>query len=740
MKDTAHLKGFGRLSTILIGYGYKPGAAWRFQAFVDSLIANRGLAGALAYLDSFGNSLANEFLGLTLPTPVWVDPYRHLDRHSLRGRKELMLRLTKIKRALVASNVRPEQWEKFHKAVTRAKPTLDSLSGATFYLKEGARSLVRYAPRMPGPSDVKSCFPLYVRKALSQQEDLASAYTAAWTRFMKDLAHLAEHDRVYDSLYILKALHPLDVYELRTLVSYAQQVYPAGTQYHVGHVCGTQEPGVKLRCFASPRLIYQAATTPLYEWSFGLLSNLPEDSVYDQFGHIPRLQELLEHRETLYAFDLTNATDSIPWGTVSYTLAQLGVPSNIISLCYEISRGQWNCVGELSDFSETIAWTEGWPLGLKPAFGFLALMHHALVRGICTVFGRTDWPYTILGDDIVIWDGRVAAEYEAAMTAMGVEISRQKSMVSRSVTEFAGTLVTRDFAIRPGKWRCATPDNLLSFLTQPAFDFRKVVPKFWVKLIERLQCTPVPFGFHRPCLDDMSPWDRRDLALRVCEAMVPVDPKEAVYCDTDFTIGLLRQNRVWEQIYSDRWPINCYSSYVNGDIPCFLQVHHLEEVWRAKEQRRSAFEAQLAWNRLHGEGPGKYSQLVEGWQPPNGPWLVYIGQPTTKGGLDGVPAGYTRVYGLFRQIIYSILVLDRSVDEWFALLPALRQAASTRRQPLDRWDLCALVAKSLPVYQEHQFRLVPSRFIQMLRRISDKKDLVPSYLAPMPVLTKNRVR
>jgi len=85
----------------------------------------------------------------------------------------------------------------------------------------------------------------------------------------------------------------------------------------------------------------------------------------------------------------------------------------------------------------------------------LALTHHLVVQYAASVAsGRflTSWfeDYCVLGDDIVIWDERVAKAYRAAMLELGVTISASKSLSSpKGVFEFAKRFVVAGEDVTP---------------------------------------------------------------------------------------------------------------------------------------------------------------------------------------------------------------------------------------------------------------------------------------------------
>jgi len=132
-------------------------------------------------------------------------------------------------------------------------------------------------------------------------------------------------------------------------------------------------------------------------------------------------------------------------------------------LLWWAARGDWYLpIASAVAKAVKLKWTVGTPLGLYPCFALFALAHHALVRGICVRLGRRDFPYRILGDDIVIWDDSVAEEYQRMMSALGCPIAMDKSLDSPHVAEFAGRVILANVILHGQKYREGSNDN--SFL------------------------------------------------------------------------------------------------------------------------------------------------------------------------------------------------------------------------------------------------------------------------------------
>lgn len=75
------------------------------------------------------------------------------------------------------------------------------------------------------------------------------------------------------------------------------------------------------------------------------------------------------------------------------------------------------------------------------------------------------YPYRILGDDIVIFDKRLATIYQDTMKRLGCPISLDKTFNSRVMAEFAGsTIIASKGAIKPGKWHYIDDNNFMDVL------------------------------------------------------------------------------------------------------------------------------------------------------------------------------------------------------------------------------------------------------------------------------------
>ena len=208
-------------------------------------------------------------------------------------------------------------------------------------------------------------------------------------------------------------------------------------------------------------------------------------------------------KKTLFcaSVDLSSATDQFPFRLTRYILLKLNKANLIcmrhgydehLALWVRLAMVRWH-----SDRGE-VRWKKGQPLGLYPSFPAFALSHHYIIRCLWDWINPNDnsteihedvnqddhlinliegespelvpreprtYPYRILGNDIVIFDKRLAKIYQDTMKRLGCPISLDKTFNSRVMAEFAGsTIITSKGAIKPGKWHYIDDDNFMDVL------------------------------------------------------------------------------------------------------------------------------------------------------------------------------------------------------------------------------------------------------------------------------------
>lgn len=219
-----------------------------------------------------------------------------------------------------------------------------------------------------------------------------------------------------------------------------------GVSGKLGKLALVEEPG-KLRVVAMVDCLTQWLLYPLHRYIFDtLLKAIPQDGLYDQLGPVRALiQKLRESgRRHCYSYDLSAATDRIP---VVLQEKLLGVFTSdefafhwrrlLTERAYFLPNLFVKTFGK---GLRVVKYAVGQPMGAYSSWAMLALVHHAIVQLAARTAGVSGWftLYAILGDDVVIGDRNVAAEYVKIMQTIGVKIGFNKSIVSGNLSlEFA---------------------------------------------------------------------------------------------------------------------------------------------------------------------------------------------------------------------------------------------------------------------------------------------------------------
>ena len=246
-------------------------------------------------------------------------------------------------------------------------------------------------------------------------------------------------------------------------------------EHGMGLISFIQEPGHKLRAVANPFSSFQIILDPMFRRLKKFSSTLIEDCTMDQHKGILRVQQLVS-KEVCSSIDLSDATNTIPFSYQLVMLKNMNIDPHMIDLFELVSKGQYFCPdGQYRTFSC------GQPLGAKPSFGSFSLFHHIMVREAidCTdgtndatrdfwvsISGgvpTTQYPYQILGDDIVI-ASRYEKELSTLYSELELSISYQKSISKSTWAEFASRLITADSIITMPKWKIGNDNSFLDLV------------------------------------------------------------------------------------------------------------------------------------------------------------------------------------------------------------------------------------------------------------------------------------
>jgi hypothetical protein len=187
----------------------------------------------------------------------------------------------------------------------------------------------------------------------------------------------------------------------------------------------------KMRIVAILDYWTQTCFEPLHKAQFALLRSLKPDCTFNQGSFRAKLPRTGPY----HSLDLSSATDRLPVCIQEAVLAQLSSKEYAAA---------WRSL--LCDHPFPLTWAPGsviygagQPMGAYSSWTTFALTHHAIVRLSAKRAGLPiTWEaYTLLGDDIVITNNAVAAEYRTIMSELGVSISEAKTHVSMTSYEFA---------------------------------------------------------------------------------------------------------------------------------------------------------------------------------------------------------------------------------------------------------------------------------------------------------------
>jgi hypothetical protein len=190
------------------------------------------------------------------------------------------------------------------------------------------------------------------------------------------------------------------------------------------------DPEGKARVIAIGDYWSQCALKPLHERIFSILHEVTGDRTFTQTSPFRTLPKSGPY----YSLDLSSATDRFPLKFQIRVVA-------ILTGSEEYAEAWGRIMTKyLFDYQgESHAYACGQPMGLYSSWAVFSLSHHVLVRIASSRtnhgFGWTK--YALLGDDIVLTNGKVASKYRELIQMLGVDIALNKSHTSNNMCEFA---------------------------------------------------------------------------------------------------------------------------------------------------------------------------------------------------------------------------------------------------------------------------------------------------------------
>nr|WAY16586.1 putative RNA-dependent RNA polymerase [Rhizoctonia solani mitovirus 95] len=277
--------------------------------------------------------------------------------------------------------------------------------------------------------------------------------------------------------------------------------------YYAGKLSIKEEAAGKMRVFAMVDVWSQTVLKPIEQMLAKFLKGLPNDGVYNQHASELRARDKALNAGCAFGYDLSAATDRLPLFLQSHILnlvapdlgdhwalfltkrdyylylpdslskeigahpktMRVKVPNSLdirgleVPIYYNSEGRPW----------VLLRYAVGQPMGALSSFAMLSVTHHMIVQFAYRVaysvpmsltFNKDTWytNYECTGDDIIIFDAKVASEYLKLMSSFGVPINTTKSVVSKvAVTEYLKVTSLNGRNVGALSWRMFMSGNSL---------------------------------------------------------------------------------------------------------------------------------------------------------------------------------------------------------------------------------------------------------------------------------------
>lgn len=368
--------------------------------------------------------------------------------------------------------------------------------------------------------------------------------------YLRKILHLLEQEKLlnlFDSLvglnkseYPRPHLSPVSGGE----GPYSHSVIADPEGFYLGKLALKEEAAGKLRVFAMTDIWTQTVLKPIEQMLARFLKSLPTDGVYDQHASELRARSKSIQYGCAYGYDLSAATDRLPIGLQEAVLNQI-IPNLGDFWGAFLTRRDYylylpdSFAKELGATKDTIrakapnscvigdvnlpiyynskgrpwvrlTYAVGQPMGALSSFAMLAVTHHLIVQlayrqayniPITQSWEEDSWfsGYECTGDDVIIFDSLVAAEYLKLMDAFGVPINTTKSVVAKvPATEYLKVTSLNGVNVGAISWKMLMSGNSLMGRANILFFFlsKGIITKNINPWIER-SARPT---FHKPGL------------------------------------------------------------------------------------------------------------------------------------------------------------------------------------------------------------------------------------------------
>nr|UUW21457.1 MAG: RNA-dependent RNA polymerase [Guiyang mito-like virus 14] len=248
--------------------------------------------------------------------------------------------------------------------------------------------------------------------------------------------------------------------QVNRIISWSKPVVEGHEYGWLGRLSFVYEPG-KIRVVAMVDCFTQWLLYPLHRFIFDkILKVIPQDGTFDHVAPVKKLIRVMRERKLseCFSYDLSAATDRLPV-SIQELLLRVFTTSDFAYHWRKLLTERFYALP--SDYVKRhgrkgltkVKYAVGQPMGAYSSWAMLALTHHAIVQFAAWRTKRfSGWfdLYAVLGDDVVIGDRYVAAQYVEIMDTLGVEIGFSKSIISKNLSmEFAKRFFYKGVEVTP---------------------------------------------------------------------------------------------------------------------------------------------------------------------------------------------------------------------------------------------------------------------------------------------------
>lgn len=323
-----------------------------------------------------------------------------------------------------------------------------------------------------------------------------------------------------------------------------------------------------------PRIVFQtllildSMTRPLFHKLETIIDRLPTQGVFSHEDARKLVQDILTNRfETgtdgmIHSFDQSAFTDRFSYDEIQrpvlVKLRQLGVILDYdLACCDATCRGVYE--SNILKKNSTVSFNgSGTPMGTPPSFMLASLSNDLLAAfSFYRAYGDLPNPYCpdpkqakwlVVGDDIIIFDDKVAEEYRRLCSQIGLKINESKSISSDYLAEFCGKYITRHGIVPKLKLSPISGHDALKELMD--YYPRDAIIAGWPEYepdTELMAYLPEPFGKRK--IEDLPMrelpiMDAYSKALRLANELFQLVKEERIFSENDLNILFSRKKRV----------------------------------------------------------------------------------------------------------------------------------------------------------------------------------------------------